>query len=33
MQTKLNRAIKYRIYQTEEQKTRLNINIGCVRFI
>ena len=33
MQTKLNRAIKYRIYPTEDQKTQLNKNIGCARFI
>lgn len=33
MQTELNRAIKYRMYPTEDQKTQLNKNIGCARFI
>ncbi len=33
MQTKLNRAIKYRIYPTDEQKVLINKTFGCVRFI
>lgn len=33
MQTKLNRAIKYRMYPTLEQVDLLNKTFGCVRFI
>ena len=33
MSTKLNRAIKYRIYPTEEQKHLLSVNFGCARFV
>ena len=30
---KTNRAIKYRIYPTEEQKHLLSVNFGCARFV
>lgn len=30
---KLNRAIKYRAYPTEEQKVLLAKTFGCVRFV
>ena len=33
MLTKSNRAIRYRIYPTEEQKHLLSVNFGCARFV
>lgn len=33
MQTKLNRAIRYRIYPDENQQSLINRTFGCVRFI